>query len=170
MGDVKAESENQSAEVIQFRGVKDPGKASEKKWGKAVMAIGFCIVPSLLIRAQSRLKINAAQLAVLIQLADYWWHKERSPFPGKKAIAERLGISPRHVQRHMANLEKLGLLKRIERLGSHRGKLTNEYDLSGLVKRLQELAPEFKAVEEEVKKQRRAITRPGLKIRKPQGA
>jgi len=65
----------------------------------------------------------------------------------------------------MAELEKMGLVARRERRGAHRGKLSNEYDLSGLVKRLKELAPEFRAVEEEVKKQRRAVARAGLRRR-----
>ena len=35
--------------------------------------------------------------------------------------------------------------RRHERRGANRGKVSNEYDLSGLVKRLKELAPEFQA-------------------------
>lgn len=27
-------------------------KASDKKWGKSVMKLGFCVVPSVLLRAQ----------------------------------------------------------------------------------------------------------------------
>jgi hypothetical protein len=51
--------------------------------------------------------------------------------------------------------------KRIERRGVHGGKLTNTYDLTGLVRRLQELEPEFRQVEEEIKSRRRAVSRPG---------
>lgn len=65
----------------------------------------------------------------------------------------------------MKELEDMGLVRRKERRSHHRGKLSNEYDLSGLVARLKELAPEFKAVEEEAKKKRRAVARPGLRIR-----
>lgn len=125
-------------------------KASEEKWGPAVMKLGFCIVPSLLLRAQRRLKLNPTQLAVLMQLCDYWWDSARKPFPSKESLAQRLGLSARQVQRHIADLEQAGLVTRIERRGSNGGKLTNTYDLSGLVSRLQELEPEFKAVEEDV--------------------
>lgn len=140
-------------------------KASEEKWGPAVMKLGFCIVPSLLLRAQRRLKLNPTQLAVLMQLCDYWWDSARKPFPSKESLAQRLGLSARQVQRHIADLEQAGLVTRIERRGSNGGKLTNTYDLSGLVGRLQELEPEFKAVEEENRKRREAVARPGLRSR-----
>jgi len=54
----------------------------------------------------------------------------------------------------------LGLVTRIERQGHHRSKLSNEYALCGLVARLKQLAPEFKAVEDEAKKKRPAVARP----------
>lgn len=145
-------------------------KASERKWGKAVMGLGFCIVPSLLLRAQARLKLTPTQLAVLMHLADYWWDVSRKPYPAKKTLGSRLGLSARQVQRHLADLEKMNLVQRTERKAPHRGKLSNEYDLSGLVQRLKELEPEFRAVEEEVKLRRRAVARPGLRPRQASSA
>ena len=122
--------------------------ASDKKWGKTVMKLGFSILPSLLLRAQQRLGLSPTQLAVLVQLSDYWWAHDRKPYPGKQALSDRLGIGPRQVQRHIEALEKAGLLKRIERNAVHRGRLSNEYDLSGLVERLKKLEPEFRQVAE----------------------
>lgn len=49
-----------TAETIELRPPKAT-KASEKKWGKAVMECGFCVVPSLLLRAQQRLKLTPTQ-------------------------------------------------------------------------------------------------------------
>jgi hypothetical protein len=43
----------------------------------------------------------------------------------------------------------------------------NTYDLGGLVKRLQELEPEFREVEEENRKRRAAVARPGMRRRAP---
>lgn len=80
-----------------------------------------------------------------------------------------MGLSPRQVQRRIAELEAMGLLKRIQRTGAHQGKLSNEYDLSGLVARLKEIAPEVRAVEEKIRSQRRAVARPGLR-RRPKAA
>lgn len=137
-----------------------PGKAdqiSDKKWGKSVMKLGFSIIPSVLLRAQQRLGLNPTQLAVLLQLADYWWDQERKPYPSKQALSDRLGLSPRQIQRHIADLESAGLVKRIERCAVHQGKLSNEYDLSGLVERLKKIAPEI----EKANEMKRQATRKG---------
>lgn len=154
-----------SADVIQLHPVKDK-KTSERKWGKGVMGLGFCIVPSLLLRAQARLGLNPTQLAVLMHLADYWWDVDRKPYPSKKTLGERLKLGPRQVQRYIAELERANLVKRVERRAAHKGKLSNEYDLSGLVARLQELEPEFRKVEEDVKASRREVERPGGRVRR----
>lgn len=158
-------TETPSAEIIPLHSAKAT-KASEAKWSKPVLDLGFCLVPSLLLRAQRRLKLTPTQLAVLMHLADYWWDVNRKPYPTKKTLGERLGLSARQVQRHMADLEKLGVLKRKERRAAHLGKLSNEYDLSPLVARLKELAPEFREAEEKAKSVRRAVARPGLRSRR----
>lgn len=152
------------AEVIKLH-VRKAGKSSERKWGKPVMDLGFCIIPSLLLRAQARLGLNPTQLTLLMHLADYWWDVDRKPYPSKKTLGERVGLSARQVQRYIAELEEAGLVQRIERVASHRGKLSNEYDLSGLVARLKELEPEFREVEEQARANRRAVARPGVRRR-----
>lgn len=155
--------------VVQLR----PSKvslASERKWGKKVMDLGFCIVPSLLLRAQQRLGLNPTQLAVLMQLCDFWWEDTRKPHPGKKLLSERLSLSERQVQRYIADLEQAGLVQRIERKAAHGGKMTNTYDLSGLVEKLKSLEPDFRKVEENVKATRKAVTRRGYKPRREPSA
>ncbi len=136
-------------------------QASEEKWGKDVMKLGFSIIPSLLFRAQRRLGLNPTQLAVLVQLADFWWDEGRKPYPSKETLSQRLGIGPRQIQRHIAALEEAGLVQRIERRAAHKGKLSNAYDLSGLVEKLKMLEPEFREVAEETKALRRDVGRPG---------
>jgi predicted transcriptional regulator len=151
----------QSADIVPLVTSTKSAKASEKKWGKKVMKLGFSIVPSLLLRAQQRLGLNPTQLAVLLQLADYWWDAERKPYPTKKALSERLGIGPRQLQRYIAELEEAGLVKRIARHAAHKGKQSNYYDLSGLVERLKALEPEFRQVQEETREMRRQVSRRG---------
>jgi len=157
------ETKNTEQKVVPFPKQKNL-KESERKWGKMVTGQGFCIVPSLLFRAQRRLGLNATQLAIIMHLADFWWEQERKPHPSKATLGERLGISSRQVQRHIAELEKAGILKRIERIGFY-GKQSNYYDLSGLVNRLEELAPEFQEVKDQTKKMRREVERRGLRRR-----
>lgn len=153
-----ADSKNsESADVVPLRQKKPTNQASEKKWGKQVIDLGFCIIPSLIFRAQARLGLNPTQLAVLLQLADYWWDEQRHPYPSKKTLGERLGLSPRQVQRYIAELEAAGLVKRLDRFSAHKGRLSNQYDLSGLVARLKKMEPEFR----EVSVLKRQVTRPG---------
>ncbi len=161
-------SDSATGNVIQMpaRKAAAAAKMSERKWGREVMeAKRFCLFPSLLLHAQRRLKMTPTHLAIVVHLIDYWWHVDRNPWPSKATLGARVGLSPRQVQRQMAELEEMGLVTRRERRGAHQGKLSNEYDLSGLVKRLKELAPEFRAVEEEAKKQRRAVARAGFRKR-----
>lgn len=146
-------------------------KASEDKWGVEVMAMGFCVLPSLIFRAQRRLGLNPTQLAVLLQLADFWWDAGRKPFPKKADLAERLSLSDRQVQRHIADLEDQGFVRRIERRASHRGKISNEYDLSGLVEKLKLLEPKFREIADEAKARKKAVAKPNYKpAAKPEAA
>lgn len=141
-------------------------KMSERKWGREAMDVrGFCLLPSLLLHAQARLKMTPTHLTLVLHLADFWWDANRKPWPSKAKLAKRVGLSPRHVQRQIAELENMGLVKRNPRASVLKGKLSNEYDLSGLVARLKELAIEFKAADEEARKKQQAVARPGFRKR-----
>lgn len=124
------------------------GKDSERKWGKAVMSHGYCIFPSMLLQAQARLAVSAQEMMVLLQLAEHWWRADGKIFPGKEAIATRIGLSAKQVQRHVRRLEELKLVRRVERYTSAGSRTTNQYDLSGLVAKLKALEPEFRTAKE----------------------
>lgn len=136
-------------------------KQSVKKWGQPVLDLGFSIIPSLIFRAQARLGLNPSQLVLLLHLVDYWWDNENIPFPSKAALSERVCIGPRQIQRYLTDLEKGGLLKRVERFHGHNGQKSNGYDLSGLVKKLKEYEPEFRQVKEQAKEQSRNVSKRG---------
>ncbi|QMG39618.1 helix-turn-helix domain-containing protein [Citrobacter freundii] len=150
------ESNDESAPLNSLAKAKS-SRIADEKWGKDVMQVGFCIIPSLLLRCQQRLGLNPTQLAVLLQLADFWWEASRKPYPSKQTLSDRLGLSTRQIQRYMAELEQAGLLTRNIRSADNNGKLSNEYDLSGLVKKLKELAPEVLKTKEDTKQ----VTRKG---------
>lgn len=124
------------------------------------MARGQCILPSLIFKAQRRLGLSATQLVVLLHIADFWWKAGDLPWPKKLTVAERLNVTEKQVQRVIRELEKGGYVRRIPRMTSH-GQTSNGYDLSGLVAKLKELAPEFKAAADAKRKVER---RGGLKV------
>ncbi|MEB3244948.1 MAG: helix-turn-helix domain-containing protein [Vampirovibrionales bacterium] len=119
-------------------------RTSEQKWGKDVIqSEGFNIIPSLLLKAQNKLGLNSNQLILLLHLADYWWQPNNYPHPGVKTIGERMGLSPRQIQRITAALENSGFIKKNPRWHSdNKGRSTNIYILEGLIEKLKPLAIE----------------------------
>lgn len=134
---------------------------SEKKWGQAVMDLGYSTIPSLVFRAQARLGLSPVQLALLLHLVDYWWKRAQMPFPSKATLAERMNLSPRQIQRHLTDLEDGSFIQRVERFAGHKGQQSNEYNLNGLVRKLQKLEPEFSIVKEQAIEQAKNVTKRG---------
>lgn len=140
-------------------------KVSEKKWGHDVLRHGWCLLPSMLFRAQRKLNITALQMAVLLQILEHWWEAERAPYPSKETIAHRLDMSARQVQRHTAALEKAGYLRRRERKAVNRGQLSNFYEFDGLVAALKRIEPEVAQAFAESRQRIRVATGRGVKPR-----
>ena len=123
-------------------------------------------IPSVILRAQARLHINAVELAVLMHLIDHWWEDDTMPFPSKRRLAERLLVSDKTIQRAIVRLEEEGLLKRHPRSHASGGQASNLYDLSPLVEKLKPIAKDMIAARAEATANRRAAGRPGLKRRR----
>lgn len=140
-------------------------RSLEKRWTKEVLEPGFTLIPSVILRAQARLHINAVELAVLLHLIEHWWEDKAMPFPSKRRLAERLQVSDKTVQRAMKRLEDGGLIRREARSHSSGGQASNRYDLSPLVERLKPIAADLVTARDEAAATRHAATRPGLKRR-----
>src|SRR6266436_3610487 len=82
-----------------------------EKWGEALDA-GFQVIPNVLIRAQSRLGLDALDVVVLLNLTAHWWTKEARPFISAAHIAKRMNVSTRTVERHLKKLEGRDFIKR----------------------------------------------------------
>jgi predicted transcriptional regulator len=137
-----------------------PRRRAEERWGKAVIDRGFTVLPSMLFWAQARLKLTPDEFNVVLQLAAHWWDANEDPRPAKDTIAERMGKDPRTIQRYLTQLERKGLVRRIPRYRPGRGQGANAYSLVGLVKRLEELEPEFRKVIEQNRIRRQRVERP----------
>ncbi|MDB5396674.1 MAG: hypothetical protein JWM91_4180 [Rhodospirillales bacterium] len=124
------------------------------------MRHGYTAVPSILIRAQSRLGINTTQMNIILQLLDYWIEPTRKPFPTKRDIANRIGVADKTVQINIRALEMAGLISREMRKTAAGDWNSNIYHLDQLIERVRKLEPEFQREKEERERLRRNLETP----------
>lgn len=104
------------------------------KWGDVALG-GFQAVPDLLLRRQHELHLTSTDLVVLLNVLMHWWYADCPPFPRPTAIANRMGLNVRSVQRSVKDLETLGLIRR-----GHDVRGNAVLDPTGLVVKLREFA------------------------------
>ena len=118
--------------------------STEQIWSREVTRHGYTGVPSILIRGQSRLGLNATQMNIILQLLEYWVDPARKPFPSKKDLANRIGVkSGKTIQINIRALEQAGFIRREQRKTASGDWNSNIYHLDGLISRVRELEPEF---------------------------
>ena len=108
-------------------------RVNERKWSKTLMDAGWTAFPSVIIERQKALGLDAMDMNIILYLASYWWTKDNKPHPSKKTIAEALGVTPRTVQRRIAEMEKAKFIRREERRIPGKGSRTNWYHFDGLI-------------------------------------
>jgi predicted transcriptional regulator len=139
--------------IFPLSTVAKPRKRKDK-WPNAVLSRGYSMIPSILLWGQAKMGLQPDQLNVLLQLISHWWSADHDPHPAKDTIARRMGKDARTVQRHLTALETKGFIKRVERFKRHKGQDSNGYDLSGLIAKLETIAPEFEKVTDQNKRRR----------------
>jgi hypothetical protein len=135
--------------VVHLHISKKERRRAEDKYTPAVIALGYTVLPTLLLKAQAKLKLTPIQLNVLLHIIEPWWDADRLPWIAKDAIAQRMRKSPRSVQRAITQLVNAGHLKRVERFLGRKQQTANAYELDGFVKKLVALVPEFKKAKEQ---------------------
>lgn len=113
----------------------------QKKWGSSLNE-GFLVIPVLLLKRQRELGLDSTEALVLLNLLAAWWETDKRPYPRSTTIAQRMGVTPRTVQRSLEKLEKKGLILRVRNgtgAGSEHRELTS-YDMTGTVETLKKLA------------------------------
>ena len=108
-------------------------RVNEGKWSKTLMDAGWTVLPTILIEQQRKMNLDPIDMNILLHLASYWWLSDKKPHPSKKTIANAMGVHPRTVQRHIAQLEKKQLIKREQRRVKGRRSETNLYHFDGLI-------------------------------------
>ncbi len=108
-------------------------RSNEEKWTLPLLQAGWSMIPNVILERQQALGLDPIDINILLHLVRHWWRPGDKPFPSKKTIAECMGVDARTVQRHIASLEKGGLIRRITRKDPRYGQQSNIYDLSGLI-------------------------------------
>lgn len=158
--------EEKGEKVVAFPGSPaKPTSSTEKIWGKTVLRHGYTAVPSILIRAQARLEISATQMNIILQLLDYWIEPTRKPFPTKRDLAKRMGVTEKTVQINVGQLEKKGLIEREARRTAAGDWNSNLYHLDPLIEAVKKLEPDFQAEKEAKALAARKAERPVLRKR-----
>lgn len=85
----------------------------KEKWQGAVTeASGFVAIPMSLLRLQTKLKLTATDMVVLVNLLAHWWDPSRAVFPRSTTIAKRMGVAKRTVQRSTSKMVRAGLIEK----------------------------------------------------------
>ena len=97
---------------------------------------------------------------LIIQIAKFWWEKEKAPSPSVQTLADNIGVTPRTIQRGLAGLEEKSYIEKTARYYTSCGQTSNTYTFKGLIKKCKELVTEEKAaIEQQEKAQRRRKTK-----------
>ena len=137
--------------------------STEKIFGGAVMGHGYTGVPNIMVRAQSRLGLNPAQFNILIQLLSYYMDPARPPFPTKRELRNRTGLSDATLKKHMKALEQAGFIRREQQVTDAGDFGSNIYHLDGLIEKLKKLVPDFDKEREEREESRRYSEKPNAR-------
>lgn len=129
--------------------------STERIFGSDVMGHGFTGVPNIMVRAQSRLGLNPAQFNILVQLLSYYMDPARPPFPTKRQLRDRTGMSDGTIKKHLKALEQAGFIRREQQVTSAGDFGSNIYHLDGLIQKLKEKVPDFDKEREEREESRR---------------
>lgn len=153
------------AKTTKSNGDQPKKSSTEKIYGPKVLSHGYTAVPNILVRAQSRLGINTTQFNIIVQLLSYWMRPDNPPFPSKKDLATRMGITPATVRINIKALEEAGLIEREQQITAHGDYGSNIYRLNGLVEKLKLLVPDFDEEREERRAAREITEKPNARAR-----
>lgn len=120
----------------------DADRKVASKWGKTLAESGWTSFPNVIFERQQALQLSPLDINILLHLAGNWWNADSNPFRTKKSLALAIGVTPRTIQRRIEEMERWGYIKRIYRKASVGDNLPNEYDLSGLIEKVEPFAKE----------------------------
>lgn len=115
------------------------GLSAREKFGSAIDG-GFQAVPDVLLKHQNKLGLSPVDVVILLNIMMHWWNAHDKPYPRLVTIAQRIGVTPRTVERRISRMEKAKLLRRLPAEKKEKGLSVRRFDLGGIVSRLQLIA------------------------------
>ena len=150
-----------TTETTKMRSKKAQEKSStERIFGSKVYSHGYTGVPNILLRAQNRLGITPTQLTIIVQLLGYYFDPLRPPFPSKRELANRIGITEQTIRINIKALEDNGLVAREQQKTRFGDYGSNRYHLTGLIEKLKKFEPDFEKERKERKEARNLTETP----------
>lgn len=141
-------------------------RRNEEKWTAPLMNAGWTVIPSIILEKQHALGLDPIDVNIILHLARYWWYSENLPHPSKSTIAECMAVNPSTVRKHIARMEKDGLIQRVKRYDpKHRGQSSNFYEFTTLIKAATPFALE--AIETREERRAEDVARQSRKKPKP---
>lgn len=134
--------------------------STERIFGAKVYSHGYTGVPNILLRAQNRLGITPTQLTIIVQLLSYYYDPDRPPFPTKRELAKRIGITEQTIRINTKALEDAGLVTREQWKTTAGDYGSNRYHLTGLISKLKKLEPDFEEERQEREANRKLTETP----------
>ncbi|MFG6509616.1 helix-turn-helix domain-containing protein [Sulfitobacter sp. 1A15333] len=167
-----AQTTKKAGTIMPKRNPKPQKKKSSTAviFGEKVLSHGYTGLPNILVRGQSRLGITTTQFNIIAQLLSYYIDADRPPFPSKKELATRMGITPQTLRINIKALEDRGYVTREQRITSFGDYGSNTYRLDGLIRKLKELEPDFEKERQERKQAQKLTETPNARLRKNGGA
>jgi predicted transcriptional regulator len=115
------------------------------------------------MRGQKRLGISTTQFNIIAQLMSYWFDPARPPFPSKRDLAQRMGITEQTLRINIKALEEAGLVQREQWKTAAGDYGSNRYHLDGLVNALKKLEPDFDEERKERKEAKNLTEKPNAR-------
>jgi len=154
---------NSKIKIPRPSGSQPKKSSTERIFGSKVLSHGYTGIPNILLRGQKRLGISATQFNIIAQLLSYWIDPNRPPFPSKRDLAGRIGITEQTLRINIKALEEQGLVVREQRVSAFGDFSSNTYRLDGLVKKLTELEPDFEEERKERQEGRSLTEKPNAR-------
>jgi DNA-binding transcriptional regulator YhcF (GntR family) len=117
-------------------------RTNDQKWSPLLMDSGWMALPNVVVENQRALGLDAVDINILLHLIRHWWQPDNLPHPSKRTIAECMSIDQSTVRRHLAKMERNGLISRVARYDKTLGQKTNAYEFSGLIEQCRAFAVE----------------------------